>query len=246
MPSSPRPRIACFHGGGSKAAIYDVQCSHLAKLLENDFQLVFFDGPFTRDAGPGILPAFRGYEPYKSWFTKDDTGAELSDGSGYDTTGRDGVERVWNLMEESDRQQQQKGEAVGPWVAVMGFSQGTRMVGGMLLDQQRRADAAWEGEGERAGVRLKFGVCCMGAGAPMESEIGTHFNFDNQVVKIPTLHVHGLKDMVLPLSRHQYETYYDSKAKRLYEVNYHHAMPWVKEEVEQLAYLIRQIYKENA
>ncbi|PWY69086.1 hypothetical protein BO70DRAFT_300112 [Aspergillus heteromorphus CBS 117.55] len=243
MPTPPLPRIACFHGGGSKSTIYQVQCAHLSKLLENDFQLIFFDGPFTRDAGPGILPAFRGQEPYKSWFTKDDTGTELGDGSGYDTTGRDGVERVWKMMEEEDRQQAAQGRAVGPWVAAMGFSQGTRMVGGLLLDQQRRMETAWEGEKVRA--KLRFGVLCNGSGAPMESEIANHINFENEVVKIPTVHVHGTKDIVLPLSRHQYDTFYDSESRILYEIDYHHAMPWVKEEVEQLASLIRQTYKEN-
>ncbi|PYI09249.1 hypothetical protein BO78DRAFT_363430 [Aspergillus sclerotiicarbonarius CBS 121057] len=233
------PRIACFHGGGSKADIYEIQCAQLSNRLSKEFQLVFFEGPYNRDAGPGVLPAFSGYEPYKTWFTTDSTGTELPDGSGYDASGRDGIERVWKLMAENDWAQD---EPVGPWVGAMGFSLGTRVVGGLLLDQQRREKGGWEG-GE--GIRLKFGVCCMGAGKPMESEVGKHFNFGTNIVSMPTLHVHGLKDWVLPLSRQQYETYYDPKTKRLYEVDYHHAMPWVKEEVDQLAQHIRQMYKET-
>lgn len=154
------PRIACFHGGGSKGAIYEVQCSQLAGLLKNDFQFVFFDGPFESGPGPGVLPAFRDYEPFRSWFKKDGSEIEQSDGSGYDISGRDGVERVWKLM-----------EAAGPggeWVGVMGFSQGTRITGGLLLDQQRRTAFGELGNTPK----LKFGVLCMGAGAPMVSEIG--------------------------------------------------------------------------
>lgn len=154
------PRIACFHGGGSKGAIYEVQCSQLAGLLKNDFQFVFFDGPFESGPGPGVLPAFRDYKPFRSWFKKDGSEIEQSDGSGYDISGRDGVERVWKLM-----------EAAGPggeWVGVMGFSQGTRITGGLLLDQQRRTAFGELGNTPK----LKFGVLCMGAGAPMVSEIG--------------------------------------------------------------------------
>ncbi|RAK84886.1 phospholipase/carboxylesterase [Aspergillus costaricaensis CBS 115574] len=240
FPPAPRPRIACFHGGGSKGEIYKIQCSRLASLLENDFEFVFFDGPYTRDAGPGVLPAFRGYEPYKSWVTNDSDGKELVDGSGYDDVGRDGIERVLKLMVQNDREQD---EPAGPWVGAMGFSQGTRMVGGLLLDQQRRAASGWDAN---EGIQLKFGVCCMGAGAPLESEVSKHFNFEDSTVSLPTLHVHGLKDWVLPLSRLQYAKYYDSKTKKLYEVDYHHAMPWNTHEVQKLADLIRQIYKENA
>ncbi|GMG26575.1 unnamed protein product [Aspergillus oryzae var. brunneus] len=229
------PRIACFHGGGSKGAIYEVQCSQLAGLLKNDFQFVFFDGPFESGPGPGVLPAFRDYKPFRSWFKKDGSEIEQSDGSGYDISGRDGVERVWKLM-----------EAAGPggeWVGVMGFSQGTRITGGLLLDQQRRTAFGELGNTPK----LKFGVLCMGAGAPMVSEIGHQMadTGSTDLVKIPTLHVHGLKDMFLALGRQQHATYYESGTSKVYDVDYHHAMPWYKHEVQRLAELIRELYRES-
>lgn len=61
-------------------------------------------------------------------------------------------------------------------------------------------------------------------------------------ITIPTLHVHGLKDMFLSNGRKQLATYYDVDAAKLYDVDYHHAMPWVRAEVEQLAHLIREMY----
>ncbi|KAF7594565.1 hypothetical protein BBP40_008832 [Aspergillus hancockii] len=232
------PRIACFHGGGSNGSIYHVQCSQLARLLQDDFELVFFDGPFESGPGPGVLPAFRDNKPYRSWFKKGEKGFDLADGSGYDISGRDGVERVWGLM-----------QAAGPggeWVAAMGFSQGSRIVGGLLLDQQRRTAA---GElGSYPNLKLKFGVLCMGGGAPMVSEIG-HRMADpesTEVIRIPTLHVHGLKDMFLGLGQHQYATHYDPHTAKLYEVDYHHAMPWVKHEVEGLADRIREIHRDSS
>ena len=175
------------------------------------------------------------------------------------------MERVLKLM-----------DAEGPgeeWVAAMGFSQGTRITGGLLLDQQRRAEA-----GNPRKIDLKFGVLCMGGSAPMVSKIsrgmsntglatpspkhstdtaiatnherladgsisGTKSNVD--LVTIPTVHLHGLKDENLERGRHQLETYYEPKSTTLYEIEYHHAMPWVKSEILHFADLIKQIYKDT-
>ncbi|EAU30780.1 conserved hypothetical protein [Aspergillus terreus NIH2624] len=227
------PRIACFHGGGSTASIYEIQCSTLAQRLQNHFELVYFEGPFIRNAGPGVLPAFADHGPYKSWFTHDADGHERDDGSGSGAGAQDGVERVWRLMETAG--------PGGEWVGAMGFSQGSRVVGGLLLDQQRRERLGQTGTTR---IRLRFGVCCMGAGAPMQSRIAQELDVKDRAserVRIPTLHVHGLKDMFLPLGRQQYENYYERATATLYEVNYHHAMPWYKHEVEKLAELIQKI-----
>lgn len=151
------PRLACFHGGGSNGEIYAFQCVRLQEVLKDDFEFVYFDAPFERSAGPGVLPYFHDCAPFKTWFTNGPNGVELSDGSGYNRAGSDGVERVWKMM-----------EAEGPaeeWVGAMGFSQGTRIVGGLLLDQQRRAEA-----GNPRDINLRFGVLCMGGAAPMVSE----------------------------------------------------------------------------
>src|SRR5699024_8306050 len=68
------PLIACFHGGGSNAAVYKEQCSQLEHLLEPDFRFVYFEAPFEHPPGHGMLPAFADYAPFKSWFTRDETG----------------------------------------------------------------------------------------------------------------------------------------------------------------------------
>ena len=60
------------------------------------------------------------------------------------------------------------------------------MVGGLLLDQQRRESL----EGAEAGkIRLRFGVLCMGAGPPMEAESGhrTSSVLDNRAGKWQSL-----------------------------------------------------------
>lgn len=243
------PLIACFHGGGSNSQVYKSQCAQLEHLLAPDFRLVYFDAPFERPAGPGVLPAFRNCGPFKSWFTHDETGNELSDGSGFDRIGRDGVERVLDLMER-------QGDAAD-WVGAMGFSQGTRVVGGLLRNQQRRGIL-----GEPGRIKLAFGVFCMGGGPPMEAESGhcrflhsglqpldqlTRIDIDEQIrnepIILPTLHVHGLRDPFLHMGIQQTETYFGMQTRRVLEVDYHHAMPWVRSEVQQLAEDIRSLYR---
>jgi hypothetical protein len=165
---APLPRIACFHGGGSSAAIFATQCHTLQSQLSSTFEFVFFDAPYERDAGPGVLPYFT-YEkfgPYRTWFFKNESGEEVPDGrmeggkeGGEGEEG--GIERVLRLLRE-------EGEG-GEWVGCMGFSQGTRVVGGLLLHQQKRREMGFPvGEGE---VEFRFGVLCMGSFAPMVSDL---------------------------------------------------------------------------
>jgi hypothetical protein len=148
---APLPRIACFHGGGSNSAIFEFQCQRLQQTLKDDFEFVYFDALYERGPGPGVMPFFEDYAPFRTWF-KVDGENEISD-----FAGQDGVERILKLIAK-------KGTG-GEWVAAMGFSQGTRAVGGLLLDQQRRAEAGFDPE-----IEFKFGVLCMGGGAPMQSK----------------------------------------------------------------------------
>jgi len=245
---SKPPRIACFHGGGSNKEVFEIQCAQLEILLKNEFEFIFFDAPFDRAAGPGILPAFEDYEPFKNWFRSELDGVYvLLDGSGYDESGKDGIARVKGLMRERG----------GEWVAAMGFSQGSRVVAGLLLDQQRCVE---EGRGYES-LGLKFGVLCNGGKEPM----GRSYQFsmfsswrlaDQQIAKtpedpskerirIPTLHVHGLKDQYLHYGRAQYATYFDPSTATLHDIDYHHAMPWKPAEVEKLADKIREIYRSS-
>ncbi|TVY13070.1 putative esterase azaC [Lachnellula arida] len=232
--AASRPRIACFHGGGSNSKIYEFQCARLEELLKPDFQLVYFDAPFTRSAGPGVLPAFdaESFRPYKTWFKGEDAASQ--DGSGYDGA-RDGVDRVWEMMRGA-------GEGGGgEWIAAMGFSQGSRVVGGLLLDQQVRAKAGLErGDGD---IELRFGVLCMGGGAPMISAASRDAQpGELELVSIPTFHLHGLKDANLLPGRKQLATYYDPQTTKLMEIDYHHAMPWNHEDLHGFVKFLKDAY----
>ncbi|KAL9039979.1 MAG: hypothetical protein Q9214_004662 [Letrouitia sp. 1 TL-2023] len=260
----------------------NVQCARLENALSNDFKFVYFDAPFKSPAGPGVLPAFRDQGPFRSWFKLLDggfaSGKMAEDGSGFDQAGNafvllrsrafviyidaimlGGLERVKELMAAH--------APLSEWVGAMGFSQGTRVVGGLLLEQQRALAS-----GAVPQLQLSFGVLCMGGSAPMKPTVaptrsatevtrlmglslvtaGDTKNTQNladedalERISIPTLHLHGLKDPFLDMSRRQLETFYDSSKTTLYEIDYHHAMPWEQSEIDQLAELMRQIYKDT-
>lgn len=160
------PRIACFHGGGSNARIHMVQCRNLQRELQHEFEFVYFEAPFTRGPGPDVLPAFKTYGPYKTWFNG------IEDTNGFDdSTGEDGIERVWNMM---IAETEKSGEEWN-WVGALGFSQGTRVVSGLLLDQQRRQSLQDlpMSQGIPGIGSLMFGVLCMGSGSPMQPKAGS-------------------------------------------------------------------------
>lgn len=260
------PRIACFHGGGSNGRILEVQCARLQRVLEKEFEFIYFDAPFDTSPGPGVLPFFDSYAPFKSWVKPGGTETELRTGSGYDDTGRDGIGRVMKMMDDNKR------FANADWAGALGFSQGTRVVGGLLRVQRLRKEMKLPQDFD-----LRFGVLCMGGGAPLhsgeahgmlESSVsgsshqqnyvliaaivtqqvgsGSHGPTDNPdslSIQLPTIHVHGLKDKNLARGREQMAEYYSTSASTLYEIDYHHAMPWVQSEIDHLANLIRSAFK---
>ena len=65
------------------------------------------------------------------------------------------------------------------------------------------------------------------------------------LITIPTLHLHGLKDENLNNGRKQLATFYEPEITRLLEINHHHAMPWEKSEILELAEMMTELYNEK-
>ncbi|KUJ18815.1 uncharacterized protein LY89DRAFT_732362 [Mollisia scopiformis] len=237
FPMEALPRIACFHGGGSTGAIFEMQCEQVRDQFASTFELVFFDAPFYRDAGPGVLPFFvpEKWGPYRTWFKGNILlGTENGDGRDVDGKGEGGIERVLRLIAD-------KGWG-GDWVGCMGFSQGSRIVGGLLLDQQRRKELGLpKAEGD---IDFQFGVLCMGAGPPMVSDI-SYMAEDDGVINTPTFHLHGTKDAQYENGKKQMKTYYDPNSVKSMDIDYHHAMPWHRADLVKFCDAVRQIYKDT-
>jgi hypothetical protein len=84
------------------------------------------------------------------------------DGREIDRSGEGGIERVIRLIRE-------EGEG-GKWIGCMGFSQGTRVVAGLLLEQMRLRKEGVPGF-EGGEIQFEFGVLCNGGSQPMLSDL---------------------------------------------------------------------------
>lgn len=79
-----------------------------------------------------------------------------------------------------------------------------------------------------------------------EAAASTTTSKTTEKISTPTLHLHGLKDPHLSNGRRQLATSYDAAAATLYEIDYHHAMPWNKSDAARLADLIVKMCGDTA
>ncbi|GAB1319984.1 Esterase LovG [Madurella fahalii] len=171
------PKVLFLHGSGTNAAIFRTQSRKLAALLSPHFDLVYLDAFLPGPPGPGVLPFFEGAEPYLKWLCDSTPQDEAqywadraTDGGGGNGTGT-GLGR---LVAEYER--------LGPFVGVIGFSQGAKA--GMYL-LQRLEELSLRGL-DAIGVRFFLAVC--GTARPREggSMLGT--------VGVESIHVIGDED----------------------------------------------------
>ena len=158
-------------------------------------------------------------------------------------------------MAEDDR----KG-ATGEWVALLGFSQGAKMSASLLFRQQKRAEKA------KKRTKFRFAVLLAGRGplvsldpelimtpafhdaaamslGPYQSGFSDEERQDH-VLRMATIHVHGLNDPGLELHRRFLEEYCEKGSTRLVEWDGDHRVPLkhrdVAAVVEQIFDLARQ------
>ncbi|KAL4945214.1 serine hydrolase FSH [Aspergillus oleicola] len=139
--NSHLPRILCLHGGGTNATIFSAQCRSLSSELQGQFRLIFANAPFYSGPGPDVESVYANWGPFRSWVRPPKTATPTStadarvikpvewtsatlDINAVDTA-------LENAIAEDDRQGG-KGEVMG----LLGFSQGARMAGCLLLRRQ--------------------------------------------------------------------------------------------------------------
>ena len=212
------PRILCLHGGGVNAAIFHSQMRSFLShpSLSHRFRFVFVDAPFECAEGVGVFPVYKEWGPFRRWFRWLDT-HEKADG------GVRGVHaKIWDAVQSGMRAD----EGTGEWVAVWGFSQGAKLAGSLMLEQQLVVDARGVSgddgvNGDREKVMWKFGVLLAGrcpfaalseqgeklewlqsaAGLPAEADLDAIMERPDMRLRLPTVHVHGRKDEGLELHR---------------------------------------------
>ncbi|KAF2155147.1 hypothetical protein K461DRAFT_266452 [Myriangium duriaei CBS 260.36] len=229
-PTLALPRILCLHGGGVTAEIFALQARVLTSTLSSHFRFVFADGPYFCDAGPGIAAVYGAYGPFRRWLRWLPDHSEVDDEAA--------VEEILYAIRGAMRED----PGTGPWVGVLGFSQGAKVAASLLYDTQCRMKQTGTDE-----FGWKFAVLLQGRHPLVSlSEYSKHpavinagdvsegFDYHGtfeEKLSLPTVHVHGLKDEGLPLHRRMLRQYCDPRSVTLVEWDGTHRVPLMKRDV---------------
>lgn len=252
-PTLHLPRLLCLHGGGVTGEAFRLQSRALIARLKSTFRLVFADGPFLCDPGPGLLPVYADFAPFRRWLRWLPEHKEIDAESA--------VEEVWYQIRLAMETDDAEG-ADGEWVGLMGFSQGAKVSASFLYDQQVK-EAAKKGS---SGTSWKFAVLLAGR-APLVSlsevtagnkalvdaaEISEGFETVNpemwdgwKKLEIPTLHVHGTEDPGLHLHRRLLNQYCEPSTTTVVEWPGNHRVPIKKTDLDPIIEAIIDIAKKT-
>ena len=256
-PTLHLPRILCLHGGGTNARIFRTQCRVLESRLRSRFRLCFAEAPFSSEAGPDVLSVYKDWGPFRRWLLSHHDHPE-KDASATFTA----IEQALTATMNDD---DYKG-ATGAWVALMGFSQGARLAASLLLRQQVHAETPCR---QRVRSSFRFAVLMAGRGPliPLDpwlvtkSAVADNFGrpgagdshcrlqggagVEGIVLRLPTIHVHGLRDPGLKLHRQMLEQCCENDSTRLVEWDGDHRLPIKTKDVSQVVEAIMAVAMET-
>ena len=148
--------------------------------------------------------------------------------------------------------------ATGEWVGILGFSQGAKVAGSLLLRQQGRG-----GRGESGRGRFRFAVLMAGRGPLVslrpDGRVGPGLGDAAQItgvsspwpgrrgehaLRLPTIHVHGLRDPGLEMHRQLLEQHCEEGSARLVEWDGGHRVPIKKADVAAVVDQIRDVARD--
>lgn len=204
-PSLDLPRILCLHGGGTNARIFRAQCRVIRVHLADSFRLVFADAPFPSQAGPDVTPVYGDWGPFRAWLPMPAM-KELD------------VDKIDECIAAAMGADDRAG-ATGPWVGLLGFSQGARVAASLLLRQQRHNQSlpsSWAQKcgGENSSPGYRFAVLLAGRGPLMDMGAeGDNMRPESDLLQLPTIHVHGLRDPGIEMHRDLLRCCLDSSAR---------------------------------
>jgi predicted esterase len=207
------PRILCLHGGGSNADIFHAQTRFIRYALRGRFEFIFVNGPFESKPGPDILPIFEDCGPYFRW-SSEEAGEEEGEATA----------KVLQRLEQEER-----------IVGLLGFSQGVRVVMGLLLRQQNQPqDLPKDGL-----MSLRFAVCAMGGISPPLRLLEANHK---DIISIPTIHIHGIHDPIYELSQLLLTRHFDPQSTKVLAVNTGHRLPANIDETRKIANMMLEAY----
>ncbi|KAI1841187.1 hypothetical protein JX266_012576 [Neoarthrinium moseri] len=244
------PRILCLHGGGTNARIFKAQCRMIERALKQHFRFAYAEAPYLCEPGPDVVSVYADYGPFKRWLRWLPEHKELDN----QTAINDITKQITTAMREDDQ-----AGASGPWVGLLGFSQGAKLAASLLFQHQKRVERLGEAG---AGSTWRFAVLLAGR-APIvsldpetfrssmladASQIGLpgapdlmEAASDEHILKLPTIHVHGLYDPSLHLHRDLMDNYCDGDSVRVLEWDGGHRVPLKATDVNPLVEYILEI-----
>ena len=218
-----------------------------------DFRLVFVDAPFLSASGPGVVPVYENWGPFRRWLRWRPEHPEIDD--------EDAAEMILSSLERCKLED----EGDGPWVGLLGFSQGAKIAASILYDQQIRAGRGFRDSRIRTNYRFAvlfagrgplISFCENGAtplpGFATAGQMSTTERSDyypgqlpNVLLRFPTIHVHGLNDMGLHWHRKLLKQYHDSTTTTVIEWDGTHRMPLKRADVMKVVLEIYRVAREE-
>jgi len=224
-PTLGLPRIVCLHGGGTNARIFRAQCRGIRAQLADSFRLVFADAPFPSQAGPDVTQVFGDWGPFRAWLPLPT--AKAADVDKIDKC-------IAAAMAADDR-----AGARGSWVGLLGFSQGARVAASLLLREQLHKQRL-----KSLGSGYRFAVLLAGRGPLMDMSAGDdNIRLESELLQLPTIHVHGLRDLGIDMHRELLRCCLRSSAK-LVEWDGEHRVPITTKDVGAVVAEIRAVVAE--
>lgn len=263
------PRILCLHGGGVTSQVFRLQCRAIIAELATTFRLVFIDGPYLSDPHKDIVAVYGNLGPFYTWLPWHDDQPDLPPS----TAAGDIMNACLVAMDQD--------HGLGPWVGVLGFSQGAKVAASLLWAQQRaealsRSDVDDDGDGDKWArtkknkvlvlrSQFKFGVFMAGSAPIIHLDLrlarprhvgeaalfSSAFRDDfpqsphgQHVLDLPSLHVHGLRDIGLEAHRRLLDLYCMPGRTRLVEWDGGHRLPFKSGDVQAVVTQILDMAKE--
>jgi pimeloyl-ACP methyl ester carboxylesterase len=243
------PRIICLHGGGTNARIFKTQCRVISRKLKPYFRLLYAEAPFNSGPGPDVVSVYADWGPFKRWFPEHGVGDRAA------------IEAIDNAIKTAMIEDDRSG-AIGPWVGLLGFSQGAKLAASLMFRQQVRVQELGQAQ---ARSDWKFAVLLAGR-SPIVSldpdvfrssmlsnpsqielsappELGDIMG-EEHVLKLPTIHVHGLADSGLHFHRELLDNYCSLESARVLEWDGAHRVPLKSADVNPLIEEILNLAKE--
>lgn len=219
----------------------------------------------SESPGPDVLSVYADYGPFKRWL-------RWLPEHDHPTDDADAVRALDGALDAAIRADDALG-ADGPWVGLLGFSQGAKMVASLLFRAQVLAESGGGGALGGSGgsvvssIRWRFAVILAGRSpivslvdpsvfsSPLladPSEFGLHAPPDlmevargRHILKLPTIHVHGLSDPGLPLHRDLLDSYCDPATARLVEWDGAHRLPLKATDVNPVVEQMLEVARET-